>query len=407
MPMTNFPQGFAQGLSLRGMPLLQTQPGNVFWVDNSSTTSISPNISVAGSDGNQGTFQRPFASIYGALAHCQQGNGDIIFVKPGHVEQVNGAGTTTLGTAAKGTALFFDVAGVSIIGLGSGPLRPQLNFITAATANIPVRAANMSIHNVLFTASFADIASIFTAVAASVTASIATTVLTVTVVGSGTLYPGQVIAGTNIIPGTIIISQLSGTTGGVGTYQVSNSQTFASGTVTAGAIDFNIEACEFRDVSSILNFLTVFTGAVTTVNTTDGFRFASNRISSLGTTAATTAIKNTVAQDRWQITDNFGNWAVLNDTAALLACGTAQMKNISIARNVCQRPNTSSTGGSFVSGSGNAWVGHCYDNYFYQVDNSAGIWIATGHGTALGFTNNFSPITGAADASALINPAAA
>jgi hypothetical protein len=43
----------------------------------------------------------------------------------------------------------------------------------------------------------------------------------------------------------------------------------------------------------------------------------------------------------------------------------------------------------------------------YQVDASSGIWIATGHGTALAFSNNFSPITGAADKSGLINPAAA
>jgi hypothetical protein len=30
--MTNFPGGFANGLSVRGMPLVQTQTGKVFWV---------------------------------------------------------------------------------------------------------------------------------------------------------------------------------------------------------------------------------------------------------------------------------------------------------------------------------------------------------------------------------------
>jgi hypothetical protein len=42
----------------------------------------------------------------------------------------------------------------------------------------------------------------------------------------------------------------------------------------------------------------------------------------------------------------------------------------------------------------------------YQLDNTAGIWIATGTGGAFGFSNNYSPITGAVDKSALINPAA-
>src|SRR5260221_440048 len=33
-PLTNFPGGFAGGLTLRGMPILQTQPGRVFWLYN-------------------------------------------------------------------------------------------------------------------------------------------------------------------------------------------------------------------------------------------------------------------------------------------------------------------------------------------------------------------------------------
>jgi hypothetical protein len=66
-----------------------------------------------------------------------------------------------------------------------------------------------------------------------VTGSIATTVLTVTAVTSGTLAPGQTIAGGTITGGTTIVAQLTGTTGGIGTYTVSASQTVVSGTVTA------------------------------------------------------------------------------------------------------------------------------------------------------------------------------
>ena len=53
----------------------------------------------------------------------------------------------------------------------------------------------------------------------------------------------------------------------------------------------------------------------------DGLSFTNSRISSLGTTAATTAIKLASATNRVTILTNFGNWAVLNDTAAMLAGG--------------------------------------------------------------------------------------
>lgn len=389
---TNFPSSFAAGLTLRGLPILQTQPGRALWVDNS--TVIQPGT-VVGSDNNPGTFQRPYATLDKAIAVCQQGNGDIILVKPGHLEFIPDNAT-----------LHLDCGGVAVIGLGGGTLRPTFIFNTATTANIQVRSANCSIQNCLFIANFADIASFFTAVRASTTASIAGTTMTVTVLGAGTIYPGMNIKGTGVAANTLILSQLSGTTGGVGTYKISGgSQTVASTTITCGTDDFNIEGCEFRDTSSVLNALTVFTGSAT-ANCNDGFRFSKNKVISLGTTAATTAIVVSTDCARMEISDNMGVSAVLNDTAAVLAAGAAQLTSFYLLRNVWDRPNTSSTGGSFVSGSGNAWTGHAADNYFWQVDASAGIWISTGHGTGFGYSNNFSPITGAADKSALINPAA-
>ncbi|MGZ2484285.1 hypothetical protein ACVITL_002808 [Rhizobium pisi] len=67
----------------------------------------------------------------------------------------------------------------------------------------------------------------------SVTGSIADNVLTVTAVSSGTVVPGGTISGTGIATGTKIVSQLSGTTGGIGTYAVSiPEQTVASTTVS-------------------------------------------------------------------------------------------------------------------------------------------------------------------------------
>lgn len=322
---SSYPAGFMNGLMVRGMPILQSQPGNVYWVDNSSTAK--PGCA-AGNDGNRGTFNRPLATIQAAINKCTANAGDIVMVKAGHAE-----------TIADAVTLILNKAGIAIVGQGSGSNRPTLTFSTANTANIPVTAANCSIQNVLFKANFLNIASVFTA------------------------------------------------------------------TSTNTPTDLSIERCEFRDGSSVLNFVVIVTGNAT-ANSMDGLRFVGNRVSSLGTTANTTAIILSSNTDRLTIADNFGCSAILNDTAAILAAGTAQLTNFDFARNIWERPNTSSTGGSFVSGSGNAWTGHAYDNYLYQVDNSAGIWIATGHGGAFGYSNNFSPITGAVDKSALINPAA-
>lgn len=68
--------------------------------------------------------------------------------------------------------------------------------------------------------------------ASSFTASIASNTMTVSVVGSGTIGVGQYISGTNVQTGTKILSQLTGTPGGTGTYQVNASQTVGSTTIT-------------------------------------------------------------------------------------------------------------------------------------------------------------------------------
>src|SRR4051812_22097042 len=94
--MSNFPGGFANGLSVRGMPLVQTQPGKVFWVYNGSALQVGQKN---GSDGNRGTYDAPFATILGALAQCTAGRGDIIFVKPGHAETISTAAILLMNTA--------------------------------------------------------------------------------------------------------------------------------------------------------------------------------------------------------------------------------------------------------------------------------------------------------------------
>jgi hypothetical protein len=67
---------------------------------------------------------------------------------------------------------------------------------------------------------------------ASFTGSIATTTLTVSAVSAGSLFPSMQLTGTGVTAGTRIVAQLTGTTGGAGTYTVSVSQTVSSTAMT-------------------------------------------------------------------------------------------------------------------------------------------------------------------------------
>lgn len=141
---SNYPNGFTHGVTIRGLPLTMTNPGQVFWVDGSSITP--PRGVVGGNDGNPGTFTKPFATLDYAIGKCTASRGDIIMIKPGHTESISSAG-----------AIACDVAGVAIIGCGSGSLKPTFTWDTAATATMTVSADNVTFHNLRFESGFADI----------------------------------------------------------------------------------------------------------------------------------------------------------------------------------------------------------------------------------------------------------
>jgi hypothetical protein len=81
-----------------------------------------------------------------------------------------------------------------------------------------------------------------TIIANSFTASISGTTMTVSAVAAGGIVAGQFLTGTGIDPATSVVSQLSGTTGGVGTYQVSISQTVTSTTIGTSGAALNLTA---------------------------------------------------------------------------------------------------------------------------------------------------------------------
>jgi hypothetical protein len=91
---------------------------------------------------------RYFATIDEAIGMCVANRGDTIYVAPGHTE------TVTNGSIA------MDVAGVTIIGLGSGSMKPTLTF-SATNSKINVTAADCTFQNFRITAGIGDIVTAF------------------------------------------------------------------------------------------------------------------------------------------------------------------------------------------------------------------------------------------------------
>jgi hypothetical protein len=145
MPASNYPRGF-DAVTIRGIPITQAHPGQVYWVSNASTILVGQK---GGSDGNKGTFDQPFSTLDYAIGRCVANRGDIIFIKPGHAENIS---------AAAGIAA--DIAGVAIVGLGTGANRPTFGW-TAAAATLTVTAANVSFSNLRFVNNFADVTTMF------------------------------------------------------------------------------------------------------------------------------------------------------------------------------------------------------------------------------------------------------
>ena len=132
MPKGNsFPNSFfSHGLADR----LVT--GNVYWVDS--------NAAIA-SDGNDALSPAtPAATIDGAINKCTANQGDYIVVMQNHAETITAA-----------SAITADIAGITIIGLGTYNQRPRI-LVDAAAATMVISAADVKVENIVFAAGFAD-----------------------------------------------------------------------------------------------------------------------------------------------------------------------------------------------------------------------------------------------------------
>lgn len=102
--------------------------GRIFWVGNRSGLPV----------GNGSNPDYPFSTINTALAACTSGRGDVVYVLPGHAEDISAADMWS--------AL---VAGTKVIGLGSGSDRPTFSY-TLATSTILMNVANVLFDNMIF-----------------------------------------------------------------------------------------------------------------------------------------------------------------------------------------------------------------------------------------------------------------
>lgn len=336
--MTNFPNSFAQGLMLRGLPILQSQPGNAYWLSNSPTLEKG---CAAGADGATGTFYRPFATLQGAITAMSArggvpGAGDILFMKPGHSETISSA-----------TALNLSYSDLAIIGLGGGANRPLFTLDTGTSTTVNVTGDNISIQNCQFVANFAAIASAFTHAQASVTGALSGGVLTVSAVGSGTLYVGNKLSGTGMNANTVITGQLTGTTGGVGTYSVTGSQTLASGTITTVTRFFAVSNSEVRDTSAALNFVAAVAFS-TTNNASDGFSWTGNNLISLATSGANNFFTLSGNLDRGVVTDNDFQYLTTNAGAMMPFAAGKIATNFKYRRNWENLQNATGTATGFL-----------------------------------------------------------
>ncbi len=144
-----YPAGFPSGITIKGIPLAMTHPGQAFWVSNNTTGLLVGHR--GGSDQNRGTFDAPFATLNYAFTQCVANRGDIIFIKPGHAENIID------GTAS----MLWNIAGVAVVGLGIGSSRPKFTLNTANTAAVAVSADNISCQNCQFIGNFLSIAACF------------------------------------------------------------------------------------------------------------------------------------------------------------------------------------------------------------------------------------------------------
>ncbi len=118
-------------------------PGGVFhFEDQSLSTGDRWYVHHSGSTTGGTNPDDPLATLDAAVNKATANQGDIIYVMPGHSEEI-----------ATGAALDFDVAGIKVVGLGWGDLRPHIQ-LSASASTVEFNADDMWIENLIFEGTF-------------------------------------------------------------------------------------------------------------------------------------------------------------------------------------------------------------------------------------------------------------
>lgn len=136
----------------------------------------------------------------------------------------------------------------------------------------------------------------------SFTGSIADDVLTITVVGSGVAVVGGLLSGTNVQTGTRIVSQVSGTAGGVGIYIVSIAeQTVASTAIseTYGTFTSASGLSGLYTVGSVLSGAGVTAGTTITAFGTGAGGLGTYIVDTTQTASSTVITGTTFVETKW------------------------------------------------------------------------------------------------------------
>lgn len=109
--------------------------GNIYYVDSG-----------AASGGNGLSPEYAKQTLAAAVSLCTANNGDVVYVLEGHSEDIAAAGVN------------INTAGITIIGLGHGALRPALTW-TATNSVLTISADNVRIENIITAAGIDEVVS--------------------------------------------------------------------------------------------------------------------------------------------------------------------------------------------------------------------------------------------------------
>ena len=110
-------------------------PGKVYFVDSGHANAVN-------SVGAGRRPDKPWATLAYAFSSDVVAAGDVVYVMPGHAENL-----------AAADAIAMDIAGVTVIGIGKGNRIPTFS-ATAAAGEIDISAANITLKNLRLTCNF-------------------------------------------------------------------------------------------------------------------------------------------------------------------------------------------------------------------------------------------------------------